>query len=72
MSIFLIVESLDYVSTSWAIREGSREAGGLPFPFVPVLKSTIPLSFALVTLQGLVIVIDCVGTLLRARHERSR
>ena len=52
MSVFLIVISFDYVATSWAIREGSREAGGLPFPFVPLLKSVIPLSFVLVVVQG--------------------
>ncbi|MDE0359568.1 MAG: TRAP transporter small permease subunit, partial [Rhodospirillaceae bacterium] len=35
---FVAVTSWDYVSTSWAIREASREAGGLPFPFVPIMK----------------------------------
>ncbi|HMB72548.1 MAG TPA: TRAP transporter small permease subunit, partial [Gammaproteobacteria bacterium] len=42
VSIMLIVTSSDYVVTSWAIGEGSRESGGLPFPFVPALKSVIP------------------------------
>lgn len=51
--VFLIVTSLDYVSVSWSIREGSREAGGLPFPFVPLLKSLIPVTAVLVIVQGL-------------------
>ncbi len=53
MMAFLIIASWDYVSVSWSIREGSREAGGLPFPSVPLLKSLIPLTAALVMLQGI-------------------
>ena len=30
MTVFLAISSWDYVWTSWAIREASREAGGLP------------------------------------------
>lgn len=50
---FLIVSSLDYVVVSWSIREGSREAGGLPYPFVPLLKSLIPVTALLVIVQAL-------------------
>jgi TRAP-type mannitol/chloroaromatic compound transport system permease small subunit len=71
MSIFLIYTSWDYVAVSWAIREGSREAGGLPFPFVPVLKSLIPLSFLLVLLQGIAIVLGCIAQLSVARSSRT-
>ena len=53
MSIFLAASSWDYVATSWAIREASREAGGLPFPFVSILKSLIPATAFLLILQGL-------------------
>ncbi|MGD8340382.1 MAG: TRAP transporter small permease subunit [Gammaproteobacteria bacterium] len=53
MMAFLIIASWDYVSVSWSIREGSREAGGLPFPFVPLLKTLIPLTAGLVMLQGI-------------------
>ena len=52
MVIFLIVASWDYVYVSWDIGEGSREAGGLPYPFVPLLKSLIPLSAFLLLVQG--------------------
>jgi TRAP-type mannitol/chloroaromatic compound transport system permease small subunit len=63
MSFLLIWTSLDYVITSWSIGEGSREAGGLPFPFVPLLKSAIPLAFVLVALQGVAIIADAYRVL---------
>jgi TRAP-type mannitol/chloroaromatic compound transport system permease small subunit len=63
MMIYLIVTSLDYVAVSWDIREGSREAGGLPFPFVPLLKSLIPVTAALVILQGVADVLRSIGRL---------
>jgi len=49
--VFLIIVSWDYVSASWAIHEGSREAGGLPGLFL--LKSIIPITSILLLLQGL-------------------
>jgi TRAP-type mannitol/chloroaromatic compound transport system permease small subunit len=52
VSIFILTVSWDYVAVSWRIREGSREAGGLPYPFVPLLKSTIPLMSFLLVLEG--------------------
>jgi TRAP-type mannitol/chloroaromatic compound transport system permease small subunit len=58
MSAFLIATSWDYVSVSWQIREGSREAGGLPYPMVPLLKTVIPITAALLVLQGVANAID--------------
>jgi len=52
MAVFLTVSSWDYVSSSWAVREASREAGGLPYPFVPILKSLIPATAITLILQG--------------------
>lgn len=52
VAIFLAISSWDYVTTSWAIQESSREAGGLPYPFVPILKSLIPATAALLVLQA--------------------
>ena len=49
---FVFWSSWDYVVSSWRIGESSREAGGLPFPFTPMLKSTMLLMAALVALQG--------------------
>ncbi|MEE8542597.1 MAG: TRAP transporter small permease subunit [Gammaproteobacteria bacterium] len=53
MAVFLAVSSWDYVSTSWHIREASREVGGLPYPFVPILKSLIPATAGMLILQGI-------------------
>jgi TRAP-type mannitol/chloroaromatic compound transport system permease small subunit len=52
VSIFLAIASWDYVATSWSIQESSREAGGLPYPFVPILKSLIPATAAFLILQA--------------------
>lgn len=59
VSVFLIWSSWDYVAAAWSIRESSREAGGLIFPFVPILKSFIPIMSAMLLLQA-------IGMLCRA------
>lgn len=64
VAIFIAVVSWDYVAVSWQIREGSREAGGLPYPFVPVLKSVILVTAVLLVLQALADMIDNVLVLL--------
>ena len=52
LCVFFVAESFDYVSASWRIREVSREAGGLPYPFVPLLKSALIVMPVTVMLQG--------------------
>lgn len=64
MVIFLIVVSWDYVTVSWAIHEGSREAGGLRYPFVPLLKSLIPFTAFLLLLQGIADLLSNLSVLL--------
>jgi len=49
--LFIIVISWNYVSLSWSLLEGSRDAGGLPAVFL--LKTTIPAMAGLVMLQGI-------------------
>lgn len=49
--LFILWSSWDYVSSSWALREGSRETAGLPGVYL--LKTTIPVMAVLVLLQGL-------------------
>lgn len=71
MMIFLIVTSLDYVVVSWSIHEGSREAGGLPYPFVPMLKSLIPITAGLVILQGIANLLANIGKLLDPDRSRG-
>lgn len=50
LCIFIIAMSWDYVATSWAIGEGSRDPGGLPAWYL--LKSLLPVSALLLGLQG--------------------
>jgi len=50
---FFIVESFEYVRASWSIREISRDAGGLPYPAIPLLKSALLLMPVAVLLQSL-------------------
>ena len=63
---FLFFESLDYVRTSWAIREVSRDAGGLPYPAILLLKSLLLLLPLTLALQGAALAIRSVR-LLRQR-----
>ena len=50
VTLFIAWISWEYVASSWAIHEGSREAGGLPGVYL--LKSVIPLVALLLLLQG--------------------
>ncbi|MFW2440029.1 MAG: TRAP transporter small permease subunit [Arenicellales bacterium] len=48
--LFIIVISWNYVTLSWSLLEGSRDAGGLPAVFL--LKTAIPVMAGLLMLQG--------------------
>ena len=50
-ALFIIYVSIDMVTQSWMILEGSSEAGGLNLVFI--LKSLIPISGILIFLQGI-------------------
>jgi TRAP-type mannitol/chloroaromatic compound transport system permease small subunit len=63
---FLFFESLLYVVDSWTSHEVSRNAGGLPYPAVPLLKSALLLMPIAVALQGLAISARCVSELRQA------
>jgi TRAP-type mannitol/chloroaromatic compound transport system permease small subunit len=58
--------SWDYVSASWSLHEGSREAGGLPGVFL--LKSSILLMAALLILQALA---ESCRSILQLRDARN-
>jgi TRAP-type mannitol/chloroaromatic compound transport system permease small subunit len=64
VSVFLFAASWGYVHSSWSIHEASREAGGLPYPFVPILKTFIPLTAVLLLLQATADFLTNVLTLL--------
>ena len=65
LCIFMVVTSVDYVMAAWRIREVSRESGGLPFPFVPLLKSVLILMPLTVLLQGASLALTAISTLRR-------
>ena len=50
-SLFIVYSSMDMVTQSWSLLEGSSEAGGLDLVFI--LKSVIPITGFLIFLQAL-------------------
>ena len=63
LCVLLLVTCWDYVATSWARREGSAEAGGLPWLYV--LKTLLLLMPALLAVQALA---EGLRALLQWRH----
>ncbi len=53
IALLLLVGSLDYVFASWEMQESSREAGGLAYPWIPLLKTLLPLAGLMLFSQGL-------------------
>lgn len=43
----------DYVVSAWVNRESSPQTGGLPYPFVPLLKTAILVAMLLLAIQAL-------------------
>ena len=63
LCVFLAWNSVDFVLQSWRIGESSREPGGLPYPFVPLLKSLLLLMPLTVALQGASLFLKSLRTL---------
>lgn len=63
LCLFLAWNSFEFVTQSWGLREASRESGGLPYPFVPMLKSILLLMPLAVALQGLSLFLKSLRTL---------
>jgi TRAP-type mannitol/chloroaromatic compound transport system permease small subunit len=63
LCVFLVATSFDYVMAAWRIREVSRESGGLPYPFVPLLKSVLLLMPLTVLLQGVSLALNSISTI---------
>ncbi len=64
--VILTIEALAYVGASWSDHEVSRNSGGLPYPFVPLIKSALLLMPATVALQGVSMLLRS-AVILRAR-----
>ncbi|MDH5232096.1 MAG: TRAP transporter small permease subunit [Gammaproteobacteria bacterium] len=66
--LFILISSWDYAWDAWQLREGSREAGGLPAIFL--LKMTLLIMPLLLILQASIICIRCSRLLLnRGAHN---
>lgn len=66
LCLFLAYISFDYAARAWALREISRDAGGLPYPAVPLLKSVLLLMPLVVGLQGIALLLRSLRTLRQA------
>ena len=65
--VLIVSSAWPFVENSYAMLEGSPDAGGLPFRFI--LKAVIPVSFVLLILQGVSLALKSVKTLfLSASH----
>ena len=60
---FLGYKSWDFVVVSWQLGESSREPGGMPYPFVPLLKSVLLLMPLLLALQGIAVLVRALRSL---------
>jgi TRAP-type mannitol/chloroaromatic compound transport system permease small subunit len=60
VTIFLIWTSSSYVAIAWRLKESSVEAGGLAYPWIPILKSFIPIMALLLLMQGIVILVRSI------------
>ena len=67
MCLLLVWTAWDYVAASWSIGEVSRNAGGLPYPFVPLLKTALIIMPLTVAAQGVSLVMRSIGQIRRAQ-----
>lgn len=63
MCAFLAWTAWGYVAASWSIGEVSRDFGGLPYPFVPLLKSVLIVMPLLLALQGVSLLLRSIGVI---------
>ncbi len=63
LCVLLGWKSVDFVALSWQLREASRESGGMPYPLIPLLKSTLVVMPILLGLQGVSMLLRCIRTL---------
>ena len=60
---FLGAKAWDFAAVSWALKEASRESGGLPYPLVPLLKSVVVVMPAMLSLQGISLLLHSLQTI---------
>jgi len=63
LCIFFVISALSYTSASWSLHEVSLNAGGLPYPAIPVLKTVLIIMPIAVAMQGLSILLQSLQTI---------
>jgi TRAP-type mannitol/chloroaromatic compound transport system permease small subunit len=63
LCIFFIVTALSYAGASWSLHEVSLNAGGLPYPAIPLLKTVLIIMPVAVALQGLSLLLRSLQTI---------
>ena len=63
MCALLAWAAWDYVAASWSVGEVSRNAGGLPYPFLPLLKTVLLVMPLAVALQGISLLLRSVASI---------
>ena len=58
-----LITSIDFVRSSFLLNETSPDPGGLPARYL--IKLAIPMGFGLLILQGIVVIINSIKTLLK-------
>jgi TRAP-type mannitol/chloroaromatic compound transport system permease small subunit len=67
MCLFLAWTAWAYVAASWSVGEVSRNAGGLPFPFVPLLKTILIVMPLAVAAQGVSMMMRSLNEIRKAQ-----
>jgi TRAP-type mannitol/chloroaromatic compound transport system permease small subunit len=65
ISVIVIWLSIKYVQQAYVISEGSPDPGGIPYRYI--IKSLIPIGFALLFAQSVAVAIGCVEKLRGSR-----
>ena len=58
-----MIKGIDFVQNSFLLNETSPDPGGLPARYL--IKSAIPIGFGLLMLQGIVLILNSIKTLLK-------
>jgi len=66
----VIQTAIPFVISSYSILEGSPDPGGIPYRFV--IKSTIPIGFALIALQGISMLLKNVMIVMNIPVEKEK
>ncbi len=62
---YLAYAAYDFAAASWALRESSREPGGLGYPMISILKSLVVVMPILLALQGVSLMMRSLAVLRR-------